>query len=474
MGHFLQYFFLTAFAIGFGWLAIKNFRLAVQGLILLFPAYLVRFSIGPLPSTLLELGFGVVFVVWLVKYFRSDWRKIKSFLSGHKFFSAALAIFFAASIISIFRSDMVYYSLGQWRAYFLEPILFFFVLMGRADEIDGKDLTVALGLSTISIALFGVVQQFTGWHLPTNDGQVITNRVTSFFSSPNAVGLYAVPVLMLLLPAVIKSDEKCDTNKCDTNIRMHANNTNQYEFGERDRRPEGSARKISVSQIFYLFVFFINIIALLLTKSIGAVAALVGGTAIFLFFSGRKKGAVALVVVPVLLGAILFVPFKDQLEMKIKSGGNRLTLWSYSWQYLSASPDNFVFGTGVRQFFRKVQKPFYEPKKMERLIYPHNIFLNFWTETGLLGMAGFVGIFGCLVYFSLKLAKIRPLLVAPFLASLGAILVHGMVDVPYFKNDLAFLFWIIAAIIVFAQPFTISPPSQGREGKGSGRSSAGN
>jgi len=101
----------------------------------------------------------------------------------------------------------------------------------------------------------------------------------------------------------------------------------------------------------------------------------------------------------------------------------------------------------LRKFFRQVQQPYYNPTQMERLAYPHNLFLNFWLETGLLGLLAFLGLFGALTAAALKIKKENKFLGAALLAALAVFFIHGLVDVPYFKNDLAMLFWIIAAII---------------------------
>jgi O-antigen ligase len=81
---------------------------------------------------------------------------------------------------------------------------------------------------------------------------------------------------------------------------------------------------------------------------------------------------------------------------------------------------------------------------MERLIYPHNIALNFWTEIGFFGMLSTVGILGYLFYLGFKIYKNDILWGAGLVGTLIVIVTHGLVDVPYFKNDLAMLFWIIA------------------------------
>ena len=85
---------------------------------------------------------------------------------------------------------------------------------------------------------------------------------------------------------------------------------------------------------------------------------------------------------------------------------------------------------------------------MERLIYPHNLFLNFWTETGLVGLLSFAGILGYAFYLGYKIRKNNLIWGAGLITALAVFLIHGLVDVPYFKNDLAMLFWIIISIVI--------------------------
>ena len=120
-------------------------------------------------------------------------------------------------------------------------------------------------------------------------------------------------------------------------------------------------------------------------------------------------------------------------------------LWEHTVEYLSESPTHFILGSGIRNFFDAVQSPWYDLNVLEALKYPHNIFLNFWTEIGFLGMVLFVTIYVYVVrsIFSVNDTTTR----AALLAALTAIMVHGLVDVPYFKNDLAMLFWILVGIV---------------------------
>jgi O-antigen ligase len=433
----VTYLLLAICCLLLAFLAWKNFRLAVGIFIIGLPAYLIRFKLGPLPSTILELNFGILFLVWLIKFARSDLAHLKSQIKNHKYFFNILLIFFISSVISIFISDMWYYSLGQWRAYFLEPMLVFVMLAGRTknngtieqlnNRLTPTDLIWFLTLSTISISLFGILQYFTGWHIGNVDWIALqTHRVTSFFLSPNAVGLYLGPLVPLMLGVIARS----------------AATKQSLGLGITQNKGIATPR---YARLAMTLVTALALVTLLLTKSLGTLIAVAIGTLLFLFLIGRKKTALAIIV-----GALLLSPFTFHLiNNKSQSMANRATLWSYTQTFLTASPKNFVFGTGIRQFFRKIQKPYYDVKKMERLIYPHNIFLNFWTEIGLIGMASFIAMCYVLCVTCYKIYKhSNKILGASLLAALVVFLVHGLIDVPYFKNDLAVAFWIIAAIIV--------------------------
>lgn len=398
--------FIILFAISFGVLAIINFRVAAFFLICLFPAYLIRFDIGPLPSTALEVSFGIFFAVWLLKYGRTDQRIIRKFFKGNRWFAVAGVVFFAASVISIFTSDMWWYSFGQWRAYFFEPMLLFIIFIGRREILKPIFLMVALSFSTFSIAIFGIFQKFSGWTLPS-DG-----RVTSFFTSPNAVGLYLGPILIFTIFLLIQSNQKI--------------------------------KKIIFSYNFLILILGLTVI--FYTRSLGTVLALTGGLLLLLWLLNKRKLAVSLLILMIAAGLFL-PPLRNFITSKDQSSGNRLILWQYSMEYLTASPNNFIFGTGIRQFFRKIQKPHYNPKEIERLIYPHDIFLNFWTETGLLGMLSFVFLYGSLMIFAIRVYNRDRKLGACLVSALTVLFLHGLIDVPYFKNDLAMLFWAFAALI---------------------------
>ncbi len=403
---------IFAFTLAYCIFAWTNFRLALYFFCLLLPTYLIRFTIGPLPSTLLEVSFGVITLVWLIRYAKNDLPKIKQALTDNKLLVWSSSIFFIASLAGILVSDMWFYSLGQWRAYFFEPMLLFLICVGRREMLSGYKLVSALILGGVSVSLLAVLQKITGSFFPPSlwDDELF-GRVTSFYTSPNAIGLYLAPLIPFAVSGALDAWKK---NK----------------------------KRIS---IFLTIVVLLSFGAILASRSLGAMLALILGAVAYLWILGWRRMVAGGLIMVALLACIPSV--QTFIASKNTSSSNRLTLWSYSKDFLIASPKNFVFGAGIRQFFRKVQKEHYNQEELERLIYPHNIILNFWTEIGLLGILGFIGILIALFRLAFQISKKDRLFGAGAIASLIIFIAHGLIDVPYFKNDLAFIFWMLTASI---------------------------
>jgi putative inorganic carbon (hco3(-)) transporter len=196
--------------------------------------------------------------------------------------------------------------------------------------------------------------------------------------------------------------------------------------------------------------------AMLLTFSRGGFLAM-AAVAVGLALSHRRRWwlLAGVVVAGVLVAAIPPVFQRISLEFRNVEGSTftgrdgRLELWKAALQMLRANP---IFGAGLSGYAEKVG-PYWNKEHGDALfIDPHNIVLNFWTETGLLGLFSFAwimfeGFRTALRGWREALESWRPIELGVFLA-LVAIAVHGLVDVPYFKNDLSLEFWVLIALAV--------------------------
>jgi O-antigen ligase len=156
-----------------------------------------------------------------------------------------------------------------------------------------------------------------------------------------------------------------------------------------------------------------------------------------LFDKRWKKPAIALAVIAALvIGVVPQIrePFVKLVTFQDWSGRVRVWMWDETLQMLRDRP---LTGAGMGGY-PTVVAPYHGHSFIEIFQYPHNILLNFWSETGLLGLIAF----GWIIITWIKKGRMT---MRPYTAYavLIAILVHGLVDVPYFKNDLAIVFWLL-------------------------------
>src|SRR3989339_31147 len=188
-----------------GYLGIKRPALAVAATIILLPTYLFRSRLAFLPFTYLELLIWVTCVSWL-------WHSVHhhSLARGTYPYRLPILLLLIAATISMFTAPSLVKAAGLWRAYFIEPMMFFVVTYNvTRNEGDRRLILWSLGVSTLSISLLAIFQKFTGtgiyepsWMAPDR------RRVTAMFSSPNAVGLFLAPIITIYVGWLIAEFKK--------------------------------------------------------------------------------------------------------------------------------------------------------------------------------------------------------------------------------------------------------------------------
>src|SRR5205807_1731247 len=137
------------------------------------------------------------------------------------------------------------------------------------------------------------------------------------------------------------------------------------------------------------FIVGLGTLSVLLTFSRGAYLALFVA-AIVLALTHRLR-ILLLVLVVVVIAAALRLPGVTKRiaqELNLSDPRNslfpRFQLWGVTMRMLAHHP---IFGSGLSGFASAINP--YRNGYAELQIYPHNILLNFWTETGLLGLVAF-------------------------------------------------------------------------------------
>ncbi|MEY4723311.1 MAG: hypothetical protein RLZZ324_824 [Candidatus Parcubacteria bacterium] len=396
---------------------------AIVAFCALLPLYLVRFALPVpglrLPTTALECVFAALFLTWLVMRGRSAdaWRALRAW-------ALPITVFVTGATVSMLVSPSLTQSLGLWRAYVLEPIFFFTMFVDVvARKKRGAAVLAALGTTLAVVGIIAVYQKVTGAGIPNPIWAALeTRRVTAFYGFPNAIGLMAAPVTVLMLGWTISLLERRGGSSGWT--RPYAWLT-------------GAAAMLGMLATFFA------------VSEGGMIGTLAGAT--ILGLTNAKLRAWTLGAIIIGCGAVMSVPrilnyATGIVSLSDDSGSVRRIIWGETMKMLS---NNAVFGAGLSGYPGRIA-PYHLATWIEVFQYPHDIVMNFWSETGVIGLIGFAWI--CVTFFVigarlLRAGKRDSWLAAALMAAMTATLVHGLVDVPYFKNDLAMLFWIMAGLM---------------------------
>lgn len=348
-----------------------------------------------------------------------------------------------------------------------------------------------LCLSALAVSLFAVWQKFTGQFIPNPLWAAeATRRVTSVFGYPNAVGLYVESIIFLALGYLFVIARSCATKQSRVGSKEGGAKSYQLDSNKPEIpacRQAGSLlllpRNDKIKALVLVLTIIASLLSIIFAKSAGAALGVVAGAAVFALLAGkRSRWATIGILLFAAAGIVAYQPARQeavkQLTLNDFSGQVRKLQWRETWTMLRAD-NRWLFGAGLANykaalkpyhaegfFYNKNDDPDFQRKivlfdekykaqfwqPLEIFMYPHNILLNFWTELGFLGALLFAWIIGKYLFIGLRLALNRTaggerFIAISLIAAMVAVVVHGLVDVPYFKNDLSALFWLLAAMM---------------------------
>jgi len=371
----------------------------------------VRWHYGSYPTTLLEHAIGATIVAFAVETWRGGARR----LTWRTPFTVPILLFIVAGALSVFAAPSRTAALGLYRAYILEPIAFAFVLVQVTTSARRAFVVLGgLGLAGVAVAAPNAVTVLQGLRAHTYD--VTQTPPVVIYTTANALALFLGPSIAVAAA-----------------ILLHA--SDRYARA-------GSAVFLVVAGP-----------AMLLTFSRGGYLAM-ATVAVAVALSHRRRWwlLAGALIAGGLLAAIPPVSHRIELEFQNVAGSTffgragRIELWKATLQMLREHP---VFGAGLSGFADRIA-PFWNPTHPERFIDPHNILLNFWVETGVLGVIAMawilVGAFRTAWQGSRSSNADWRAIEIGILLAMVAVVVHGLVDVPYFKNDLSLEFWSLLGL----------------------------
>ena len=430
-------------------IATLRLDLALFLIVALLPSYLIRFNISGVPMTFLEAMIIISFAIWFIRTTKlklATWFKGRTERQPYPFGIEIITIL-VLSFIAISISDFSLAAMGIWKAYFFEPILLFILIMNVfQDKVGRKKILLGLLLGALATSLLAIFQQATGIFIANPFwANEETRRVVSWFGYPNAVGLFLAPLVLLLSGWLFTLCKE---------------------------------RKQAILKFTIATTIILSIAAIYFAKSEGALIGILVAAWLMAIIANKYTRLTA-IIGTVIIGALICITptyrtyALDKLTLSDLSGEIRKQQWRETMQTLQVWPATFL-GNGLSNYPQTVapyhqEGIFFNRDKMENFhsvlygsaelrakywqpveiyLYPHNVFLNFWTELGLLGALAFTWLIFKYLIISVKLFFAnKNYLALGLFGAMSAILIHGLVDVPYFKNDLAALFFILLALL---------------------------
>ncbi len=444
----------------------RKFHHGIFLLFLLLPTYLIRFHIGPLPTTLLEMMIWIILVIWLIKYNKKIILNLKSYFLNHKSLFISICAFLLATTISIFTSVDIRAALGEWKAFYIEPFLIFLLIITTTNEQSSKNskqkhqnklqvtsyklqktkivnsILSALIISGLVTSMFAIYQHFTGFLVPHAfwaNGD--SYRVTAWYGFPNGVGLFLAPLVPIATYLIKINFEEFKKRMLNVEYRILIKSKKGY---------------IQNSIFYILFVSYILYLisapfAVIFAKSTGGLIGMLAGIGLLLLIYKKTRWITVVVCIIGILSLFSFSglsSLKNEVLFQDRSGQVRLSIYQETWEFLK---DNPILGAGLASYSKKIE-PYHTTvngEGIEIFHHPHNIFLTMWVNLGLLGLFGFLILL--VTSYRLLVTKNRSKLNIFILASLATIIVTGLVDSPYIKNDLSIFFWTIIALTIISQ-----------------------
>jgi len=389
------------------------------------PSYVFRFGVKPFRSDVLE----VLVLLTIALYVAGNLGRWPSWRPVRTGIEVPTAVLLFAGLIAIAVSTDHFGALGFYRAYFIEPVILFYVAVDLLRTV-GNFRTVLLGFA-IGTTIFSILN-LGAWvialrnHVDINLG----NAPEALYTSPNSVAVFLEPAVAIAAGFVLYSDDRRDRNVALVCLVFLL-----------------ASMIATLSRAGMLTLAVLVIVVVITMRSTRLKLAIFGGALIT---------AIAIFQIP-FVSKRLYRQFDPSYPYNTFEG--RLQIWSDTLKMLRARP---IFGSGLRAY-QTVMQAYVSPGHKPEL-YPHNLFLAMWAELGLLGLIAFVVLLAMLLWrgwtsYARASGFARPLLWGTSAAFI-AVAVHGMFDTPYYNNDISIEFWFVAALEIAAIIFLVRPATR--------------
>ena len=387
--------FLRELSFSFLWLSFLLFPIAHLSIVSGIPAY---WSETALALCLLLIFFAdpIAAIIKIRHIFKQEWQ-----------FLTFAAMFIFGIVLAYVLNPHSISGLGEIKSFYLAPVAFLVAILIHSEtkeRIESLATGWLLGLAAAAFA--SIAAYLLGWL--TYDG-----RLAGPYLSPNHLAMLMAPGVPLGV----------------------------YFIG---MYPGGRRLMTIVATALIIFTLWA-------TRSYaawGAVLTVIGVASILYQAKKPHFSLIApLAILVLVFGTVLWHEQGTEMWHSLVSGAERSSLASrvMIWRVAERiAVDAFPFGIGTGRFqevYLSEQVNF--PPYLEWAVpTPHNLYLHFFLEGGIMTIAGFLGCAGIVIirarrFFAYQTTHLGVLSIMLIMLYL----IYGLVDTPYMKNDLALAVW---------------------------------
>jgi len=380
-------------------------RVLATVIILGLPIYYWRFTVMGLPTNLTELASLLLLILTIATLISERRRPVFPLW-------LPTSLLIGALLLGTWGAPDRQVALGIVKGWFIIPAVFYWAVVQLFDRQHYRWLVGALVVGSLGVAAYALLQQagligLLGYQQVGGNLQqyLDQHRALAFFESPNYLAMFLVPTAALT-----------------------------FWLGRGQYRWLGLAVAAGLTLV------------VVLTGSRSGLIALALGTLIIALIRIERlsiRFGVSLLTVLVIAGVLFLLPRSAGID------NERLYIWREAWSYYRLHP---VWGIGPGAFQSYFQQygsrdPAIYRAVLPYALHPHNLYLTLLLSGGPLALASFGWIVVELGRRATRVIRGDRYLRA-LLAGGLVILIQGLFDTTYFKNDLALIFWLLAAGII--------------------------
>ena len=367
-------------------------------------------------ASFISIAAGNIFLgILTLCFFVKTYQKKANINSEYKRYFIAVYLFVATMFISALLSGDIVYGLKRWADMWIWRFMPFVVVIFLLNNyIDAKKvmLTGFAGITLTSV--YAVYQGLSGM-----------SRANGFYGHPMTLGGWLCIFLPLLL----------------------------IEFFERRL----------LGKYYWLagLAFCICIAGLVFNATRGAwlaVAIVSAVLLIYYMFKSKRNLAVSIIFVALISTVLVNNPkFMHRLETiddfdKYQSNTERILIWQSAWNMFKDHP---VLGVGLGQYTENYQQKYISPQAKEpKLGHAHNNFMQMLAENGIVGFAGFVIMFGYIIFKNLiTWVKGRNVYALMIVSATVCLLLQGFTEYNVGNSAVIKMYWLVLGLLVVLSEF---------------------